>query len=95
MTKDLAEFLKGYVDAAATGQVWLFPADSATGHAISIEIPFRRVVAAAGLDVKLIFYTVKKIISVYHMVARARERRGTTDWVAGNGLCYLRAASLI
>ena len=33
------------------GATWLFPAaDSASGHRVAIEKPFRRVVVAAGLD---------------------------------------------
>jgi len=54
ITEHLAGFLKGYVDAAEPGQVWLFPASSASGHAVSIEKAFRRVVAAAGLDPKAV-----------------------------------------
>lgn len=68
MTKDLAEFLKGYVDAAAPGQVWLFPARSATGHAMSIEIPFRRVVAAAGLDPKKVVRHTLRHMAITHLV---------------------------
>lgn len=68
MTKELAEFLKGYVDAAEPGQVWLFPARSATGHAMSIEIPFRRVVAAAGLDSKEVVRHTLRHTAITHLV---------------------------
>ncbi len=68
MTKDLTEFLRGYVEAAEPDQVWLFPARSATGHAMSIEIPFRRVVAAAGLDPKEVVRHTLRHTAITHLV---------------------------
>ncbi len=69
MTKDLAEFLKGYVDAAAPGQGWLFPSTrSGTGHVNWIEEPFRRVVAAAGLDPKQVVRHTLRHTAITHLV---------------------------
>lgn len=68
MTKDLAEFLRAYVEAAEPDQVWLFPARSVTGHAMSIEIPFRRVVAAAGLDPKEVVRHTLRHTAITHLV---------------------------
>ncbi len=54
ITEHLASFLAGDVDAAEPNQEWLFPSarSRSTGHAMSIENAFRRVVVAAGLDAK-------------------------------------------
>ncbi|MGH8615705.1 MAG: tyrosine-type recombinase/integrase [Gammaproteobacteria bacterium] len=68
MTKDPAEFLRGYVEAAEPGQTWLFPARSATGHTMAIEIPFRRVVAAAGLDPKEVVRHTLRHTAITHLV---------------------------
>lgn len=51
ITAGLAAYL-GELRAMMPGAVWLFPADSASGHRIAIEKPFRRAVAAAGLNPK-------------------------------------------
>lgn len=49
----LADFLRGYVSAAKSDQVWLFPAKlSASGHVMNIEKQFRRVVTRAGMNPK-------------------------------------------
>jgi integrase len=50
ITAYLADFLRGYVESAEPGEIWLFPSkSSASGHVMNIQKPFRRVVAAAGL----------------------------------------------
>ena len=50
MTAELATYLDE-LRALMPGATWLFPAaDSASGHRVAIEKPFRRVVVAAGLD---------------------------------------------
>ena len=51
MTAELATYLAGR-RAMMPDAVWVFPADSASGHKVAIEKPFRRVVAAAGLNPK-------------------------------------------
>jgi len=51
MTKELTEFLWGYMEAAEPGQEWLFPSiGSRTGHVVAIEKAFKRVVTNAGMD---------------------------------------------
>lgn len=51
ITKRLADFLRDYTAMLASDDPWLFPAPGAkSGHAMDIRKPFRRVVAAAGLD---------------------------------------------
>lgn len=49
MTAELATYL-GELRGMMPGAEWVFPADSASGHRVTIEKPFRRVVAAAGLN---------------------------------------------
>ncbi len=68
ITSHLATFLAGYV--AAAGQVWLFPTNRAgrTGHAVSIEKPFRRVVAAAGLDPAQVVRHTLRHTAITHLV---------------------------
>jgi site-specific recombinase XerD len=56
------------MDMAAPGQVWLFPAKSATGHTIAIEKAFRRVVAAAGLDPKEVIRHTLRHTAITHLV---------------------------
>ncbi|MGH8644401.1 MAG: tyrosine-type recombinase/integrase [Gammaproteobacteria bacterium] len=68
ITEHLAGFLKGYVDAAEPGQVWLFSASSASGHTVSIEKAFRRVVAAAGLDPKEVVRHTLRHTAITHLV---------------------------
>jgi hypothetical protein len=51
MTKELVEFLRGYVEVAKPRQEWLFPSlGSRTGHVVAIEKAFKRVVTNAGMD---------------------------------------------
>lgn len=69
ITAHLAEFLKGHIDAAEPGQVWLFPSSrSGTGHVNWIEEPFRRVVAAAGLDPKEVVRHTLRHTAITHLV---------------------------
>jgi integrase len=69
ITLHLAEFMAGYVAAAETDQEWLFPAArSRTGHTTSIEKAFRRVVAAAGLDIKQVVRHTLRHTAITHLV---------------------------
>lgn len=68
ITAHLAAFLQGYLESAEQGQEWLFPAESATGHAVAIEKAFRRVVVAAGLDpAKIVRHTLRHT-AITHLV---------------------------
>jgi integrase len=71
ITKHLADFLRGYCDAAEPGQEWLFPArtkTAKTGHATSIESAFRRVVTAAGLDASQVLRHTLRHTAITHLV---------------------------
>lgn len=68
ITEYLADFLRGYVQAAGPGQEWLFPAASASGHTVSIERAFRRVVVAAGLDPKEVVRHTLRHTAITHLV---------------------------
>ncbi|MBF0454033.1 MAG: site-specific integrase [Magnetococcales bacterium] len=69
MTAKLAQFLKGHVESATPGQEWLFPAPkSKTGHTVSIEKPFRRVVENAGLDPKEVVRHTLRHTAISHLV---------------------------
>jgi site-specific recombinase XerD len=53
----------------AANQEWLFPSEtSKTGHVISIEKPFRRVVLAAGLDPKVVLRHTLRHTCITHLV---------------------------
>ena len=69
ITDHLAEFLASYMQAANNEQVWLFPAPrSHTGHAVNIQKSFRRVVAAAGLDVNQVVRHTLRHTAITHLV---------------------------
>ncbi len=69
MTRQLADFLRGYVETAETGRKWLFPsARSKTGHVVAIEKAFRRVVGNAGLDPKQIVRHTLRHTAITHLV---------------------------
>jgi integrase len=69
ITKHLAEFLKFYLDQATNDQIWLFPSqNSASGHIMNIEKPFRRVVKNAGLNVKEINRHTLRHTAITHLV---------------------------
>jgi integrase len=69
MTKQLADFLQGYVESAEPGQEWFFPSiGSKTGHTVAIEKAFRRVVANAGLDPSQIIRHTLRHTAITHLV---------------------------
>ena len=69
ITKHLADFLAGYVAALPPGSPWLFPSmGAASGHAIDIRKPFRRVVEAAGLDPDLVVRHTLRHTAITHLV---------------------------
>jgi len=69
MTKQLADFLKGYGAIAEPGQEWLFSSlGSKTGHVVAIEKPFRRVVENAGLDPKKVIRHTLRHTAITHLV---------------------------
>lgn len=69
MTKQLADFLKGYVEIAGPGQEWLFPSmGSKSGHVVAIEKPFRRVVKNADLDPKQVIRHTLRHTAITHLV---------------------------
>ena len=69
ITEQLARFLYGYLQQAAPQQAWLFPSPSSkTGHVISIEKPFRRVVTTAGLDPKQVVRHTLRHTAITHLV---------------------------
>ncbi len=69
ITKRLADFLSIYLEIAAPDQEWLFPSPSSrTGHTVSIEKPFRRVVKGAGLDPKVVVRHTLRHTAITHLV---------------------------
>lgn len=68
ITRELADYLES-VRVMAPGAVWVFPAeDSASGHRIAIEKPFRRVVAAAGLNPQEVTRHTLRHTAITHLV---------------------------
>jgi integrase len=67
MTQELADYLNE-VRALMPAAAWLFPADSASGHRIAIEKPFRRVVAAAGLNPQEVTRHTLRHTAITHLV---------------------------
>lgn len=65
---ELAEYLGGLLANALPDQVWLFPANSACGHSVSIEQSFRRVVKAAGLDPREVVRHTLRHTAITHLV---------------------------
>jgi integrase len=69
ITKHLADFLKGYIDAASDDQIWFFPsAKSKTGHTVNVEKPWKRVVLAADLDPTQIVRHTLRHTAITHLV---------------------------
>jgi integrase len=69
ITNHLADFLKGYLNVLPEGTPWLFPSIAAEqGHTINILKPFRRVVAAAGLDPKQVVRHTLRHTAITHLV---------------------------
>jgi integrase len=71
MTGALTTYLKEYLLSPAVhpGQIYLFPSETAaSGHREEIEKPFRRVVAAAGLDPKQVCRHTLRHTAITHLV---------------------------
>lgn len=69
ITGRLAEFLTDHLKTFNPEEKWLFPAkNSKQGHTINIEKPFRRVVQAAGLDVKQVVRHTLRHTAITHLV---------------------------
>ncbi|WP_454757225.1 tyrosine-type recombinase/integrase [Cupriavidus campinensis] len=51
ITRDVADFLAGYMQTLRPGDEWLFPSPaSKSGHTVDIRTSYKRVIHAAGLD---------------------------------------------
>ncbi|QIG49493.1 site-specific integrase [Nordella sp. HKS 07] len=69
MTAHLSEFLAAHLDALPAGTPWLFPSISAKdGHTVTVRKPFRRVVAAAGLDPDRVVRHTLRHTAITHLV---------------------------
>ena len=69
ITKHLADFLAGYIDAMQPGCPWLFPSSSArSGHRTSMRKPFIRSVEKAGLDNKKVIRHTLRHTAITHLV---------------------------
>ncbi|MFZ5482996.1 MAG: tyrosine-type recombinase/integrase [Pseudomonadota bacterium] len=69
LTKHLANFLAGYIAALQPGSPWLFQSPgAASGHAMDIRKPFRRVVEAAGLDPDQVVRHTLRHTAITHLV---------------------------
>jgi len=68
ITKRLADFLAGYLDALPPSE-WLFPSIAAqSGHVMDVKKSFRRVVKAAGLDIKQVVKHTLRHTAITHLV---------------------------
>lgn len=69
ITKQLAQFLQGYLDVAKPGEIWLFASPrSVTGHTVNITKAFRRVVETAGLDKTKVTPHTLRHTAITHLV---------------------------
>jgi integrase len=69
MTAHLATFLHEYMAVLPHGTPWLFPSMAAkSGHTIDIRKPFRRVVAAAGLNPDEVVRHTLRHTAITHLV---------------------------
>ncbi len=69
ITEHLADFLASYAAALQPGTPWLFPSPAAkTGHTVDVRKPFRRVVAAAGLDPDQVLRHTLRHTAITHLV---------------------------
>ena len=69
ITEHLGEFLASYASALQPGNPWLFPSPGAkAGHTVDVRKPFRRVVAAAGLDPDQILRHTLRHTAITHLV---------------------------
>jgi len=67
ITNNLANFLRGYLETADTGQEWLFPSiSSKTGHTVAIEKAFKRAVKNA--DPKEVVRHTLRHTAITHLV---------------------------
>ncbi len=65
----LTEVLTPYLHNTQPNQIWLFPAEkSVTGHCVNISKPFRRVVAAAGMNPKEVVRHTLRHTAITHLV---------------------------
>jgi integrase len=84
ITTELTNLLAHHIKNARSGQEWLFPSiGSSTGHAVAIEKPYRRVVAAAGLDPKVIVRHTLRHTAITHLV-QANVDLPTVQRVSGH-----------
>lgn len=69
ITQHLADFLERQIRASSPGTPWLFPSPAAKdGRRIDIRKPFRRVVAAAGLDPDKVVRHTLRHTAITHLV---------------------------
>lgn len=69
ITANLAEFLAGHMEGLPPGTPWLFPSPGAReGHTVSIRKPFRRVVAAAGLNPDQVVRHTLRHTAITHLI---------------------------
>lgn len=69
ITAHLAEILANHIQRPEPNQAWLFPSKtSEVGHTTNIEKPFRRVVAAAGLNPKEVLRHTLRHTAITHLV---------------------------
>jgi len=69
ITKRLADYLQGHIAALPKDIPWLFPSPAARdGHTVNIRKPFRRVVAAAGLDPDQVVRHTLRHTAITHLV---------------------------
>ena len=69
ITQHLADFLVKCIEASQSGTDWLFPSPTAReGHTVNIRKPFRRVVAAAGLDPDQVVRHTLRHTAITHLV---------------------------
>lgn len=69
ITQELADFLSSYMAASQPGTPWLFPSPGArSGHAMDIRKPFRRAVAAAGLNADEVVRHTLRHTAITHLV---------------------------
>lgn len=85
-TAQLAEALELQLNSSAPNQIWLFPAESTSGHTMNIEKPFRRVVKEAGLDSKQIVRHTLPHSGITYLV-QAGIDLPTVKRISGHKLC--------
>ncbi|MDD2758907.1 MAG: site-specific integrase [Methylomonas sp.] len=69
ITPYLSAYLLEHLKQVTDDQIWLFPSEtSASGHMVSIEKAFRRVVTEAGLDPKEVLRHTLRHTAITHLV---------------------------